>query len=151
MTDTYFTRQYSILLVSYRILQFYIFFLMIPRPPRSTLFPYTTLFRSAGFRALRLRCEPGRIRDSQCSARRPPRGRLRDSHPYVGWYGRVVAGMWPAAVKPDFHAVPKDRLPRLSGRGAGSRRAGFFGERSWQQRGAYSAQPRFADGRPDGG
>src|SRR5947207_14401248 len=26
----------------------YIFFLMIPRPPRSTLFPYTTLFRSHG-------------------------------------------------------------------------------------------------------
>src|SRR3712207_8919155 len=25
------------------------FFLMIRRPPRSTLFPYTTLFRSAGF------------------------------------------------------------------------------------------------------
>src|SRR3712207_8728666 len=24
------------------------FFLMIPRPPRSTLFPYTTLFRSLG-------------------------------------------------------------------------------------------------------
>src|SRR5690348_18043882 len=24
-----------------------LFFLMIPRPPRSTLFPYTTLFRSA--------------------------------------------------------------------------------------------------------
>src|SRR5438034_6971881 len=24
-----------------------IFFLLIPRPPRSTLFPYTTLFRSA--------------------------------------------------------------------------------------------------------
>src|SRR3712207_1666119 len=26
----------------------YFFFLMIPRPPRSTLFPYTTLFRSSG-------------------------------------------------------------------------------------------------------
>src|SRR2546430_12409590 len=26
---------------------FYLFFLMIRRPPRSTLFPYTTLFRSA--------------------------------------------------------------------------------------------------------
>src|SRR5699024_11839723 len=26
------------------------FFLMIPRPPRSTLFPYTTLFRSCGLR-----------------------------------------------------------------------------------------------------
>src|SRR5256886_17416327 len=27
------------------------FFLMIRRPPRSTLFPYTTLFRSGNFRA----------------------------------------------------------------------------------------------------
>src|SRR5690349_24744796 len=27
------------------------FFFMIRRPPRSTLFPYTTLFRSIGFRA----------------------------------------------------------------------------------------------------
>src|SRR5256885_13301588 len=30
---------------------FFFFFLMIRRPPRSTLFPYTTLFRSAGRRA----------------------------------------------------------------------------------------------------
>src|SRR5256885_7345354 len=29
---------------------FFFFFLMIRRPPRSTLFPYTTLFRSAGVR-----------------------------------------------------------------------------------------------------
>src|SRR3989475_111073 len=29
-----------------------VFFLMIRRPPRSTLFPYTTLFRSAGGRAV---------------------------------------------------------------------------------------------------
>src|SRR6266480_5848111 len=28
----------------------FIFFLMIRRPPRSTLFPYTTLFRSSGSR-----------------------------------------------------------------------------------------------------
>src|SRR5437762_10711084 len=28
-----------------------IFFLMLPRPPRSTLFPYTTLFRSCAFHA----------------------------------------------------------------------------------------------------
>src|SRR3712207_8078082 len=27
---------------------YYLFFLMIRRPPRSTLFPYTTLFRSRG-------------------------------------------------------------------------------------------------------
>src|ERR1035438_10752296 len=29
---------------------FFVFFLMIRRPPRSTLFPYTTLFRSDGHR-----------------------------------------------------------------------------------------------------
>src|SRR5438132_14170647 len=29
------------------LLYFFFFFLMIRRPPRSTLFPYTTLFRSA--------------------------------------------------------------------------------------------------------
>src|SRR6266496_6200424 len=32
------------------------FFLMIRRPPRSTLFPYTTLFRSARRRRARPRC-----------------------------------------------------------------------------------------------
>src|SRR5260370_26478182 len=36
------------------LLFFFFFFLMIRRPPRSTLFPYTTLFRSArGIRHLR--------------------------------------------------------------------------------------------------
>src|SRR2546430_10046480 len=35
---------------------YYFFFLMIRRPPRSTLFPYTTLFRSrSAARALRAR------------------------------------------------------------------------------------------------
>src|SRR5690606_41587095 len=32
----------------YRYLYSCLFSLMIPRPPRSTLFPYTTLFRSGG-------------------------------------------------------------------------------------------------------
>src|SRR6476620_12002566 len=32
----------------YILLCFFVFFLMIRRPPRSTLFPYTTLFRSSG-------------------------------------------------------------------------------------------------------
>src|SRR6202030_4628466 len=31
---------------------FFFFFLMIRRPPRSTLFPYTTLFRSSPIRSL---------------------------------------------------------------------------------------------------
>src|SRR5689334_24781651 len=33
-------------LVCYVFLLYFFFFLMIRRPPRSTLFPYTTLFRS---------------------------------------------------------------------------------------------------------
>src|SRR5256885_11724919 len=36
------------------------FFLMIRRPPRSTLFPYTTLFRSPQLSALRALSEEGR-------------------------------------------------------------------------------------------
>src|SRR6266513_4173573 len=40
--------------MSQKTLIFKFFFLMIRRPPRSTLFPYTTLFRS---RARRRRCD----------------------------------------------------------------------------------------------
>src|SRR5688572_33215136 len=39
---------------------YYIFFLLIRRPPRSTLFPYTTLFRSIG---LLLGCAAALVRD----------------------------------------------------------------------------------------
>src|SRR6266446_10541751 len=46
---------------------FVIFFLMIRRPPRSTLFPYTTLFRSRARSPLDRRpCAPPRF------ARKPP-------------------------------------------------------------------------------
>src|SRR3712207_8661106 len=53
------------------------FFLMIRRPPRSTLFPYTTLFRSA--------CVPGRRAPSPCTACRPcaRRRRRRGSPPWT--------------------------------------------------------------------
>src|SRR5256885_3889629 len=39
---------------------FLFFFLMIRRPPRSTLFPYTTLFRSQGCAAIRIPALAGR-------------------------------------------------------------------------------------------
>src|SRR5436309_8530248 len=39
---------YSSFIFSFMIFFFFFFFLMIRRPPRSTLFPYTTLFRSLG-------------------------------------------------------------------------------------------------------
>src|SRR3712207_8815451 len=47
----------------------YFFFLMIRRPPRSTLFPYTTLFRSPNRRESRRRCS--RATGARCS-RGPP-------------------------------------------------------------------------------
>src|SRR5687768_17890766 len=36
------------MLLCFLLSSFFFFFLMIRRPPRSTLFPYTTLFRSRG-------------------------------------------------------------------------------------------------------
>src|SRR6266513_2809463 len=50
---------------------FFFFFLMIRRPPRSTLFPYTTLFRSPGSRRL-----PADI-DDRCALGQQPARRLR--------------------------------------------------------------------------
>src|SRR2546429_8193118 len=50
-----------------RIYFFFFFFLMIRRPPRSTLFPYTTLFRSTG-RALADPTTLARVRASCCDA-----------------------------------------------------------------------------------
>src|SRR3712207_9422655 len=38
--------------MSYCLFFFFLFFLMIRRPPRSTLFPYTTLFRSLASNSL---------------------------------------------------------------------------------------------------
>src|SRR5215203_6802353 len=51
----------------------FFFFLMIRRPPRSTLFPYTTLFRS-----LPLRRAAGPARGQGPSLRHRPLGRGRD-------------------------------------------------------------------------
>src|SRR3712207_8516414 len=65
------------------------FFLMIRRPPRSTLFPYTTLFRSA---------RTAREHRSRGSADGPgpdrPGGRLRHHRPDAGHLpgGRVGGG-----------------------------------------------------------
>src|SRR3712207_7062690 len=58
-----------------------IFFLMIRRPPRSTLFPYTTLFRSRMGRSLGLFRRPRRQRlgaslDAGRHLRRPGRANL---------------------------------------------------------------------------
>src|SRR5438034_6436287 len=75
--------------MSYYLLLFLFFFLMIRRPPRSTLFPYTTLFRSR--RHLRARQRPT---DARPLPRRAPRAgaqrdrkstRLNSSHTVISY------------------------------------------------------------------
>src|SRR2546422_3904750 len=74
---------------------FFFFFLMIRRPPRSTLFPYTTLFRSR--QSARARVEPAHGRGSPLLRRAVPRRgdgrdrvdrkstRLNSSHGYISY------------------------------------------------------------------
>src|SRR2546422_6569567 len=52
---------------------FFFFFLMIRRPPRSTLFPYTTLFRSRGAAPSSWRCPSNVETMTSC---------VRRGHPY---------------------------------------------------------------------
>src|SRR5712675_2995287 len=59
----------------------FFFFLMIRRPPRSTLFPYTTLFRS-----LRWRVDWRAHRPAQAQPRRDRKStRLNSSHGYISY------------------------------------------------------------------
>src|SRR5579884_4409391 len=51
---------------------FFFFFLMIRRPPRSTLFPYTTLFQSASAK--------GRRRSGHCRERGPTARTRSEEH-----------------------------------------------------------------------
>src|SRR5215212_3587270 len=71
----------------------YIFFLMIRRPPRSTLFPYTTLFRSrARWRAAPpapARCGPAR-RSRPGTARPPAAPRAAAGASALGLRGDAV-------------------------------------------------------------
>src|SRR5258708_38886951 len=56
------------------LLPLFFFFLMIRRPPRSTLFPYTTLFRS--FRSRKIVSATGKTPSGGCDACRTDQKRL---------------------------------------------------------------------------
>src|SRR5256885_9665163 len=60
------------------------FFLMIRRPPRSTLFPYTTLFRSRGCGGVDLGRAPGPPRSRGCVGPRGGGGGVEDRAPRPG-------------------------------------------------------------------
>src|SRR2546426_8867866 len=68
-------------------LSFFFFFLMIRRPPRSTLFPYTTLFRSRMERASRATRVSARNGGNPYSMRRRDRKstRLNSSHLVISY------------------------------------------------------------------
>src|SRR3712207_8214220 len=72
---------------------------MIRRPPRSTLFPYTTLFRSAAVRAHGVRGSGGPVgaapHPDAAPRRRPPRA--------AGRLG--AAGRAPPAARPALHRL----------------------------------------------
>src|SRR5436305_7857385 len=76
MSELHFSITMTLIFLSFSIL----FFLMVRRPPRSTLFPYTTLFRSPGFHRV---CNGGLPRPTLYSS-----GLLSGSPPGVqGWPG----------------------------------------------------------------
>src|SRR6266511_4434450 len=62
---------------------FFFFFLMIRRPPRSTLFPYTTLFRSASLPWLGLDPAPWPVSDFEGRDRKSTR--LNSSHVKISY------------------------------------------------------------------
>src|SRR5256885_17008661 len=74
------------------VLHHVFFFLMIRRPPRSTLFPYTTLFRSEGWFASHP-TEESRIADTQARINAIDPAVLRtlteDSQAYHNFQARV--------------------------------------------------------------
>src|SRR6267143_6050674 len=61
---------------------FFFFFLMIRRPPRSTLFPYTTLFRS---RPCRQPAPASSLRRHQSHGRDRKSTRLNSSHSSISY------------------------------------------------------------------
>src|SRR5687768_17853410 len=64
---------------------FFFFFLMIRRPPRSTLFPYTTLFRSSFRRASAMRSFHSICSRFCRSSRDRKSTRLNSSHGYISY------------------------------------------------------------------
>src|SRR3989454_10089159 len=67
----------------YFLVLLFFFFLMIRRPPRSTLFPYTTLFRSVVPESVILRHDVPPVRHEVRPPRRHPRRKSRRVHEKV--------------------------------------------------------------------
>src|SRR6266540_5939880 len=114
------------------MLRFFFFFLMIRRPPRSTLFPYTTLFRSPAAR--RGAGDPAASPD-------PDDRRVGDGAPAL----RLDAGADGLRGGPPAHPraagqVPRpcDPVPASKGAGEGGHGVGRTEEMRAERRGVFA-------------
>src|SRR2546426_11725719 len=106
------------------------FFLMIRRPPRSTLFPYTTLFRSTAA------CDGGGLRHGEPGARGVAR-RRRPTGPPLYPRGVEPGARAATALAPALGTVRRPGGPGDGG-GVGPRARpdrGEIGRASWRGRG----------------
>src|SRR2546429_4578665 len=119
------------------------FFLMIRRPPRSTLFPYTTLFRS-GLGVRRAYGQP--VRSGRTPSVRPrlPAGPAPDHRGAVG--GRHHP---PGGPRRESSAISRSDRPRASG-APGGRSVGRRPPRTQRPGGAASDGPPAAREGPTG-
>src|SRR2546430_9979373 len=90
---------------------FFFFFLMIRRPPRSTLFPYTTLFRSSVRRARgdRRSARIPRLRPVELHDRTDPHRRRRRSEEHTSELqsqSNLVCRLLLEKKKRFFHPIP---------------------------------------------
>src|SRR2546430_8724330 len=127
--------------LSFKLALFFFFFLMIRRPPRSTLFPYTTLFRSARRRPLSLL---GRDTRGPGDTNREPDG---------GFRRRDRGG--PKSVQPVLRALPRAKrdpgraAARLAPAHAPLRTRGAHGVRRDREQGAPRQGHARLEGRPE--
>src|SRR2546429_8340851 len=85
---------------------FFFFFLMIRRPPRSTLFPYTTLFRSNVQPAATLTCWPSTARTAHSNASQAPGMRDRKSTRLNSSHGYISYAVFCLKKKKNIHHTP---------------------------------------------
>src|SRR6478752_9212087 len=92
---------------------FNFFFLMIRRPPRSTLFPYTTLFRSRRQRLLRV-SSPEWHRQHGERRRDRKSTRLNSSHGYISYAVFCLKKKKTNHVLPQYDTINIHNFQKLS-------------------------------------
>src|SRR5688572_26216267 len=126
----YFLRMFFFFFIFYiftpHSFSFFFFFLMIRRPPRSTLFPYTTLFRSfaipyAGFGLYCVRCHASAEREHTFTYTNNIEGFSGDPDSYfvdLSWATATPTAHSPGPAQPCSEAAVSDRDVPTAGHNA---------------------------------